>query len=208
VRPRLFDLFSGAGGAAMGYHRAGFEVVGVDIRPQPNYPFTFIEDDALSLLRTFTPSVRGWWDEPGFDAIHASPPCEHYAAVTAWRGDQDEHEDLVGPTRKLLQLTGLPWVIENVPEAELRDPFLLCGSMVGLRVKRHRHFETNWMPARMAPFSCNHVGLLPFMHKGERAYADAMGCEWMSNREARKAIPPAYTELIGHQLLQHLRVAA
>ena len=99
-------------------------------------------------------------------------------------------------------------MIENVREAELRDPFLLCGSMVGVRVKRHRHFETNWMEPRMAPFSCNHTSLLPFMHKGERAYADAMGCDWMTNREARKAIPPAYTELIGHQLLQHVRARA
>jgi hypothetical protein len=99
-------------------------------------------------------------------------------------------------------------VIENVREAELRDPFLLCGSMVGLRVKRHRHFEANWPLGQMAPFSCSHVGLLPFMHKGERAYADAMGCAWMTAREARKAIPPAYCELIGTRLLEHVGAVA
>jgi hypothetical protein len=201
-KPRLLDLFCGAGGAAMGYYRAGFDVVGVDIVPQPNYPFELWQRNALYLLENRREEIA---DQ--FDVIHTSPPCEHYANVTSWRGDQDNHPDLVGPTRDLLEATGLPWVIENVREAGLRDPFMLCGSAVGLKVKRHRYFETNWPLFQL--ISCQHQGLLPFEHKGERAYADAMECDWMTNREARKAIPPRYTKLIGHQLMQHvLSVAA
>jgi DNA (cytosine-5)-methyltransferase 1 len=196
-RPRLLDLFSGPGGAGVGFYRAGFDVVGVDIVPQPHYPFRFVQGDAL------LPPVR----LDAFDVIHASPPCEHYAAVTRWRGKAENHPDLVGPTRDLLNATGLPWVMENVREAELHDPIVLCGSMFGLRVRRHRYFETNWMPFEMVT-SCGHDRLLPFEHKGERAYADAMGCDWMSSKAARKAIPPAYTTFIGSRLLAHLEKAA
>jgi len=204
VRPRLLDLFCGAGGAAMGYHCAGFDVVGVDIVEQPNYPFEFVHDDALLLLSTYP-----WWDVPPFHAVHASPPCQHYAASTAWRGNRADHPDLIAPTRDLLEQTGLPYVIENVPDARrhLNNPLRLCGSAFGLRVRRHRYFEANW-PLPILTLGCHHHQQLPFMHKGERAYADAMGCEWMTALEARQAIPPAYTELIGSQLLQHLRVAA
>jgi hypothetical protein len=124
--------------------------------------------------------------------------------VTRWRGNQDDHEALIAPTRELLEATGLPYVIENVRTRELRHPLVLCGSMFGLRVRRHRYFETNWLPFQMV-LSCRHDDQLPFMHKGERAYADAMGCDWMTAREARQAIPPAYTEWIGTRLMQHLR---
>src|SRR5512146_2584663 len=110
MKPRLLDLFCGAGGAAVGYHRAGFEVVGVDIRPQPNYPFEFIQADALDILR--------WdWPERRFgrlDAIHASPPCQTYTKAQKLQGN--DHPDLIGPTRRLLEQTGLPYVIENVGE--------------------------------------------------------------------------------------------
>lgn len=208
---RILDLFSGAGGCAMGYHRAGFDVVGVDLHPQPNYPFEFIQADALEFMQRMV--AGGTWEWKGlglFDAIHASPPCQHYAGSTAWRGDRSKHPDMIGPVRDLLDQAGLPYVIENVPDARrhLHNPVRLCGSMFGLPIRRHRYFETNWpMPILVAP--CTHRDDdLAFEHKGERAYADAMGCGWMTSVEARQAIPPAYTELIGHQLAQHVRSAA
>lgn len=197
MKPRLLDLFCGAGGAAMGYHRAGFEVVGVDITPQPNYPFKFHLADAMASL-TFPLD--------GFDAIHASPPCQHAARVTAWRGNRSNHENLIPATRERLIAVGLPYVIENVPEAELHASFVLCGSMFGLPIRRHRHFETNWTDGGLLDLEpCRHrPSDLAFEHKGERAYTDAMGCEWMTNLEGRQAIPPTMTEHIGHQLMQVL----
>lgn len=195
ARPKLLDLFCGAGGAAAGYHRAGFDVVGVDIRPQPRYPFEFHQADAMTCPLD------------GFDAIHASPPCQHYANVTAWRGAPGDHPDLIGPTRQRLIDSGLPWVIENVPEAPIRRDLLLCGSQFGLKVRRHRAFETSPRLFALVP-PCRHRDLLPFMHKGERAYADALGCHWMTNREAREAIPPAFTEHIGHLLMRELAAVA
>lgn len=187
--PRLLDLFCGAGGAAMGYHLAGFEVVGVDIDEQPNYPFEFHRADATT------------FPLDGYDAIHASPPCQHYAPVTRWRGTADGHPDLLLATVERLKANGVPWVVENVPYAPISPDFVLCGSMFSLPVRRHRWFLTSWSGfALVTP--CQHAGLLPFEHKGERAYADAMGCQWMSNREAREAIPPAYTDWMGAQLMQ------
>jgi DNA (cytosine-5)-methyltransferase 1 len=201
--PRLLDLFCGAGGAAMGYHRAGFEVVGVDIKPQPHYPFEFYQRD----IRTFDQ-----FDILGFmaDAVHASPPCQHYANVTRWRGTQANHPALIAPTRSFLVASGLPWVIENVENTPIQPHYSLCGSMFGLPIRRHRWFETS-APLRMAPMNCRHSpDDLAFEHKQERAYADAMGCDWMSAREAREAIPPAYTEYIGGWLMGVLseRIAA
>jgi hypothetical protein len=191
TRPRLLDLFSGAGGAAEGYHRAGFDVVGVDINPQPRYPFEHHQADALT------------FPFDGFDAIHASPPCQHYANVTRWRGDAANHPDLLGPTLDRLTGQPAPFVIENVPEAIARPDLMLCGSMFGLKVRRHRAFIIR-PPFFTLLHPCAHHRLLPFMHKGERAYADAMGCTWMNKTEAREAIPPAYTEFIGAQLLAAL----
>jgi DNA (cytosine-5)-methyltransferase 1 len=188
---RLLDLFCGAGGAGMGYHLAGFEVVGVDIDPQPNYPFEFVQADAMT------------FPLDGFDAIHASPPCQHYAPVTRWRGRAEDHPDLLQATVERLKENGRPWVVENVPYAPISPDFVLCGSAFGLKVRRHRWFLTSWSGFALMP-SCRHEGLLPFMHKGERAYADAMGCQWMTNREAREAIPPAYTDWIGRELLAHI----
>lgn len=195
-RPRLLDLFCGAGGAAVGYHRAGFDVTGVDIVPQPNYPFTFHRADAIT------------FPLDGFDAVHASPPCPRYANVTRWRGDPDDHPDLLPTVRQLLIASWLPWVIENVPGAPMRPDLVLCGSAFGLTVRRHRWFETSpQLFTLTAP--CRHGSdLLPFMHKGERAYADALGCPWMSKMEARDAVPPAYTEHIGRQLLMSIGAAA
>ena len=185
----------------MGYSRAGFEVVGVDIRPQPNYPFEFIQADALEF-------ITNWrfpeWAECCFDAIHASPPCQHYANVTRWRGDQDNHPDLIAPTRALLEETGLPWVMENVRTRAIRGDVVLCGTAFGLPIRRHRHFETNWLGVPLV-MGCHHRKTdLAFEHKQERRYADAMDCNWMSARNAREAIPPCYTELIGAQLMQHI----
>jgi hypothetical protein len=195
VKPRLLDLFSGAGGAAMGYHRAGFDVVGVDIAPQPRYPFEFVQADALD------PPV--FYDE--FDAIHASPPCQGYANVTRWRGDQDEHPRLIEDVRRRLDKAGVPYVIENVRTRALRPCMVLCGSMFGLPVRRHRGFETSWRAFELVT-PCQHRATdLAFEHKHERAYADAMGCDWMTAREAREAIPPAYTEHIGGYLMAEIR---
>jgi hypothetical protein len=136
--------------------------------------------------------------------LHASPPCQHYANVTIWRGDQENHPDLISPVRELLEATGLPYVIENVRTKELRADFMLCGTAFGLPIRRHRHFETNWSDLVMST-PCHHrASDLPFEHKQERAYADAMGCAWMTNREGREAIPPIYTEHIGVHLLAHI----
>ena len=206
MKPRLLDLFSGAGGAAMGYHRAGFDVVGVDINPQPNFPFEFCQDDALDVLEDLTTYV--WRD---FHAIHASPPCQHYANVTRWRGDAADHPDLVNTTRELLNTTGMPYVIENVREAGLRADYLLCGTQFGLPIRRHRHFETNWSGHVMS-YGCQHrPSDYSFDHgakQPESVYRDAMGCGWMTVLESREAIPPAYTEFIGAQLLAHVQAKA
>jgi hypothetical protein len=190
----MLDLFCGAGGAAMGYHRAGFDVTGVDIKPQKNFPFAFIQGDALD-----------YCGEHGheYDAIHASPPCQRYANVTRWRGIQEHHPDLIPQTRTELIRAGLPWVIENVPGAPIRPDLILCGSHFALNVIRHRWFETSWRAFSLSPI-CVHAGALPFEHKAERAYADAMGCEWMTKVEARESIPPAYTAFIGRHVLAHL----
>lgn len=206
MTPRLLDLFCGAGGAATGYHRAGFEVVGIDIKPQPRYPFAFVQLDALDALDALLPDGQGGsWTLADFDAIHASPPCQASANVTSWRGNKADHPELIPQTRELLEATGLPWVIENVPEAAIRRDFLLCGTMFGLAVKRHRAFETNWRGFALNHGCGSHYSLLPFEHKRERAYADAMGCTWMNKTEARQAIPPAYTEHIGGYLLAEVK---
>jgi DNA (cytosine-5)-methyltransferase 1 len=231
VRPRLLDIFCGAGGAAMGYHRAGFEVIGVDINPQPNYPFEFIQDDALAVLRGLTP--YGWKNVSEVAAIHASPPCQAYS--NASQHHKDKHPALIEPVRELLQKTGLPYVIENVEGAPLNYPFRLCGSMFNLRVRRHRLFETNW-DINHYKF-CSHTwqddnpifitydhgkwvktGVAPVYGSGGRKAVEywpmAMGVGttwddcWMTRDELKEAIPPAYTEFIGKQLLAWLSEGA
>jgi hypothetical protein len=199
-RPRLLDLFSGGGGAGVGYYRAGFEVVGIDHVTQTRYPFEFHKADALAYLA-----------EHGheFDAVHASPPCQAYSRATAWRGDRSAHPDLIGPTRELLEKVGLPYVIENVQEARrhLRHPVMLCGSMFGLRVQRHRYFECPWLPLTLLPGCRHRPDDYSFDHGGkqpESVYRDALGCHWMTVKEARQAIPPCYTEHLGRLLLAHL----
>lgn len=218
MKPRLLDLFCGAGGAAVGYTRAGFEVVGVDMRAQPNFPFEFIQDDALDYLGKAFPF--GYTND--FAAIHASPPCQAYS-VTASLHDA-EYPDLIEPVRELLRSTGLPYVIENVQGAPLYNHVLLCGSSFGLGVRRHRLFEVEPIPPFMPP--CAHYlqpepidvtgtggpaarkpgqgGGIHRKPKNLEQAREAMGIDWMSRRELSEAVPPAYTEWIGHQFLTHL----
>jgi DNA (cytosine-5)-methyltransferase 1 len=224
VKPRLLDLFCGAGGAAMGYARAGFEVVGVDIAPQPNYPFDFVECDALSFLASaFVP-------DGNFDAIHASPPCQAYSMLKTL-APQNDYPALIEPVRDLLLETGLPYVIENVVGAPLRDPVMLCGSSFGLRLRRHRLFECHGFSPLVPP--CQHgwqmdkvfpslngddrkrggrSGIVGVYGNGGDKRADLwpkeMQIDWMTRKEITQAIPPAYTELLGHQLLQHIEARA
>lgn len=224
---RLLDLFCGAGGAADGYRRAGFtEIVGVDNKPQPRYPFTFVQADALA------PPL----DLGAFDAIHASPPCQHYSAgKNMWKGKlpDDRHPDLVAPVRELLRATGLPYVIENVVGAPLENAVTLCGDMFGLGVKRHRLFETSffiWNPPVcrsshpdfvVSVFGGGALSRTPkngwtngtgnFMqrrvHVAHEQAKVAMGIDWMTRDELSEAIPPAYTEYIGSCLLEQFQLA-
>ncbi len=202
---RLLDLFCGAGGASMGYALAGFEVVGVDINPQPNYPFEFYRADALT------------FPLDGFDAVHASPPCQAYSTKTM---RPSRHARLIEPIRDRLAAVGVPYVIENVDGArrELVDPIRLCGSSFGLGVRRHRWFESN-VSVRGLP--CAHKSQTPryrvYDHgrwylsatvpvfgtgggKAAEHWAEAMGIGWMTRRELAEAIPPAYTQHVGVQL--------
>jgi len=204
-RPLMLDLFCGAGGAAMGYYRAGFDVVGVDREAQPHYPFRFVQADALT------------FPLDGFDAIHASPPCQ---AFTMYRNNashvRQDHPDLIAPTRERLEAGGVPYVIENVPGAPLRDPITLCGTALGLPVRRHRLFESNCplvgpgcahgaFTERRFPGSTNRPNGRTVCNVGEYrvplpVQREAMDIDWMTLRELSQAIPPAYTELIGLQL--------
>lgn len=200
MRPRILDLFCGAGGAGFGYSLAGFDVVGVDVIDQPNYPFTFHKYDAVKVLEE-------WTNPSDYAAVHASPPCPGYANVTKWRGSQEDHPRLIGPVRDLLDAISIPYVIENVVTNELRSDFMLCGSMFGLPIRRHRYFETNWSGLHMAQ-PCQHKDTdYSFDHgskQPESVYRDAMECEWMTVKESRDAIPPAFTRFIGERLIEHL----
>lgn len=216
-KPRLLDLFCGAGGAAMGYHRAGFEVVGVDLAPQPHYPFEFAQADAINVLAMMSRRTL-----LGFDAIHASPPCQGYSTQTAV---PSRHHRLIAAVRAHVERIGLPYVIENVEGARrhMIDPVRLCGSSFGLDVRRHRYFETNW---GLDTPPCAHSWQTPrfrsldmsMVRKGRLASVvgvhghinypgefelrcKAMGIDWMTNAELVEAIPPAYTEHIGQQLM-------
>lgn len=216
-RPRLLDLFCGAGGCSVGYHRAGFDVVGVDLHPQPNYPFEFMQADCRKVMQDFR------WIADEFDAVHASPPCQAHSDLQ--RQSKIEYDDLVPSAQCWLNATGLPYVIENVEGAPLVDPVVLCGTMFpGLRVIRHRLFEANW--PLTAPLHGKHP--LVFTHDKRKAHygkldqdtafvqvtgggnasvankLDAMGIDWMTGREVNQAIPPAYTEWIGGQLIEQL----
>jgi DNA (cytosine-5)-methyltransferase 1 len=192
---RLLDLFCGAGGAAMGYKRAGFDdIVGVDIKPQPNYPFEFVQGDALEYVTQHGHE---------FDVIHASPPCQAYSMMQNIHKNTSEHPDLIEPTRESLIKTGMPYVIENVYKAPLKASMMLCGTMFGLRIIRHRWFESNVDIFKlMSP--CNHSDVYdPWHGLGRTAdkYRDAMDIDWMPQSSLSEAIPPAYTEFIGRHII-------
>jgi len=217
---RLLDLFCGAGGAAMGYSRAGFEVVGVDIKPQPEYPFDFVQGDALEYV-----AAHG----QDFDLIHASPPCQHFTKYKNVRKDiSARYEDLIEPTRNALRATGKLYVIENVAGAPLLRPVTLCGSMFGLDVRRHRLFESNM---EFSVPECRHEVWSKDRFPGGRSKArgghsrtlvratvevgawdiplevqqKAMGIDWIKNlRMLSEAIPPAYAAFLGHQVRQRI----
>lgn len=199
-KPRLLDLFCGQGGASMGYWRAGFDVVGVDKMPQPRYPLDFRQADAFEYLADH-------WHE--FDAVHASPTCQTRSRVTAWRGSRDNHPDTLTPILSMLKNEiKKPWVVENVVEAvsdgTLDADIVLCGTMFGLPIRRHRAFQSSSGFLVNTAWCAHTPDDIPFVHKGERAYADAMGCVWMTNLGGRQAIPPDYAEFIGAQLLERL----
>lgn len=226
-KPKLLDLFCGAGGAGAGYALAGFEVVGVDINDQPNYPYEFHRCDAMEYVIDM-----GY----KFDAIHASPPCQPYSKLAHL--SNGKHAAIVPAVRAILQSIGRPYVIENVPGSPLRDPVTLCGSMFnletscGAQLRRHRLFETSF---RVDQPECAHVkggrtiGIFgdkardtaaekrhyskPKETRGgppkdilfslEQALA-AMGIDWMNFKELSQAIPPAYTEYISEFLLRYI----
>jgi len=215
MKPRLLDLFSCAGGAGVGYARAGFDVVGVDIAQQPNYPYEHHVGDALQYLAK---------NGKEFDAIHASPPCQGYTALKAVHGNA--WPLLIEPVRDLLEQIGKPYVIENVQGAPIRRDMVLCGEMFGLRVLRHRYFELgNWTGT--APEHQPHRGRVAGWRHGQyydgpyfavygngggkgtvAQWQDAMGIDWTSDRrELAEAIPPAFTQHIGTQLMAALVAA-
>lgn len=185
----------------MGYRQAGFNVTGVDLHLQPRYPFRFIQADALTV------------DLSGFDAIHASPPCQRYSRMVNCRpGLSEDYPDLIGPIRKRLIEQGTPWVIENVPGSPLLNPVMLCGAMFGRQLYRHRLFEStlalavpphprhvipasragHWVPGTVFSVSgnCSPVSIAN----------DIMGIDWMIRTELVESIPPYFTEYLGKQL--------
>lgn len=225
---KALDLFCCAGGAGAGLARAGFDVTGVDIKPQPRYPFAFHQADALT------------FPLEGFDFIWASPPCQAHSSISRVSGRQEHHVDRIEETRARLEASGLPWVMENVMGAPLRDPFMLCGTMFGLQtscgaeLQRHRLFEANWFIG-LQP-QCQHgtatIGVygghahdrrrktititgstpqqnvdrnrsrLTFpVHEARRA----MGIDWMTMAELSQAIPPAYSHFIGMAAIRHIQ---
>ncbi|GHH49279.1 DNA cytosine methyltransferase [Lentzea cavernae] len=204
-RPRLLDLFCRAGGASAGYHAAGFDVTGVDIDPQPHYPFPFIQADALTV------------DLSGYDVVTASPPCQKFCRATP-RARRANHQDLLGPTRLRLReavARGEIWgyVIENVPGAPMQDPITICGETLRLGVQRHRLFESN-LDLHGTP--CHHDRGVPAVPVYGRprwqtspvhteVARQAMGIDWMPWSDLTQAIPPAYTAWIGVQLIGHAR---
>lgn len=213
--PGMLDLYCGAGGAAKGYADAGFTVVGVDIHPQPRYPYRFIQFDALSYLEIVMAQA-----ENGFHpwaAIHASPPCQRYSRMSNARpGLAAKYPALIGPTRSRLEKIGLPYVIENVVGAPLIDPITLCGWTFGYETYRHRQFESNinllepvhrkhetpaaraghWEPGKFVSVSGNYAPIA--------LSRKVMDIDWMTRPELAEAIPPYFTRYIGTQLLDYL----
>lgn len=208
MKPLALDLFCGAGGASMGLHRAGFDVTGIDIRPQPRYPFRFVQGDAL------LPPL----DLARFDFIWASPPCQAHTSLRTMHNAR-EHPDLIPETRAMLRASGVRYVIENVIGAPLHNPIVLCGTMFGLGIpdaelRRHRQFETGPDYWSFPHNPCRHrkrtIGVYGGGHgvslhrhaKGQPCFTadqerEAMGMSWATVDELSQAIPPAYSEAIG-----------
>jgi len=215
-RPIAIDLFCGAGGAAKGLHDAGFDVVGVDIKPQPRYPFQFMQGDALNPPLNLRKCALIW----------ASPTCQAHTSMKTMHNAK-EHVDLIPATRALLKASGKPYVIENVSGAPLHDPVTLCGTMFGLGIscaelRRHRGFETNfplqapacqhWKPVTIGVYGGHIRNRIRRPGHHARGVADftfaqgceAMGIDWMNLTELCQAIPPAFSEHIGRAALAHI----
>ena len=197
MRPRALDLFCCGGGAAYGLHLAGYDVTGVDLAPQPRFPFTFRQADALT------------FPLDGYDLIWASPPCQGYTAARHLRGN--DHPMLIGPVRERLAASGIPYVIENVEGAPLTDPVTLCGTMFGLKTYRHRLFEASFpldQPAHQPhtgrltsdigrpPLPGDYITAVGHFSGADYGRA-ALGIWWMTVNELRESIPPAYSAMIG-----------
>lgn len=209
---KILDMYCGAGGASMGLHRAGHKVIGIDINPQPNYPFEFIQADALDIDI----------DSDGYDAYWASPPCQAYTcASNDARAKGKIYPNLIGETRERLLKTNKPFIIENVIGAPIRKDLLLCGTMFGLNIIRHRHFEIEGFsisqpshPKHKSPITTkNKKGII--VKRGQYCmvvghgsnrdgrsckfvdWKEAMKIDWMTKQELTQAVPPAYSEYIG-----------
>ena len=216
TRPRLLDLFCGAGGCSVGYHRAGFDIVGVDNRPQPRYPYEFVQADALT------------FPLDGYDVVHASPPCHEHSALASFRNGHGTGW-MLPAIRQRLRDWGGPYVIENVAGADMPGALILCGASFGLRsgayvLRRHRKFESNlFLMASGCACSSRILGVYGngggrktrSPTRGPNGYTanaqerrELMGIDWMTRAELSQAIPPAYTEAIGEQLIAALAAAA
>lgn len=214
-RPVVIDAYCGVGGASMGYHLAGYRIIGVDIKPQPDYPYEFHQADACGWLVRNARRIN-----PRF--IHASPPCQRYTDLAKRNGNADKHPDLIPVTRRVLDALGFPYVIENVPGAPIRNDLTLCGEMFALRVIRHRRFEIHNLPIETLPHVPHRGRVIGWRygvkHEGHyygvwgdgggkgsvRDWQDAMRIGWTLNRKSlAEAIPPAYTFHIGGTVIRH-----
>lgn len=217
MKPKCLDLFCGAGGCTKGYQDAGFYVVGVDIDPQPRYVGDeFIRADVLEWLPW---AIESGYTEQ-FALVGASPPCQKYSCTKVLH--DNDHPDLVEPTRELLKLAGKPYVIENVLGAPLMDPVILCGGSFGLNVRRHRLFEISHYFFLTPACACRNLDYFVIFGNEVRnrrngkkagkknsidAGRKAMGIDWMTRRELSQAVPPAYTEYIGREILKQIQEA-